>query len=460
MGPWTLHGILRRAAPRSLVRGFAPLRRMTSTAIARQAAANLLANFVLLATTVGTGTILARTLGTTGRGNLAAVLVAPPLLAIVFGMGSNQATIYEQARDPSAYKWLISTWTLMLLPFIALGIALGELMMIILLRTQSGEVQHLAEFSIPALAFLVLGDLAMAVLVGDHKFTMYNRIRLAQGFAILLGYVVLAKLGRLNVATAVGVAFGVYIAVGLFTITVVLFRYGFGRPDWRKGRSSFWYGFRAHGTNVSQLANLRLDQLILPAFVAAESLGLYAVAVSVSSLVINLATPLAVLVLPIAARRAHDQVEVVRRATQASFAISAVVGLLLVAIAQPAITLVYGQGFVASVKLVDILLAGSIFYVAGFTLWQGLYAIGRPFSATIAQLAGLAATALGLFTLLPAGGGTTAAAIVSSVAYGTIMVASLLLYCHAAGLPLGSFLSLGSAKPPQSQDVGKSDGQR
>lgn len=443
---------------RSLAREVARLRQMMSTALARQAAANLLTNFVLLATTVGTGTILARTLGTTGRGNLAAVLVAPPLLAIVFGMGSNQAIIYEQARDPSAYKWLISTWTLMVLPFVAVGILLGELMMIVLLRTQSSEVQHLAEVSIPALAFLVLGDLAMAVLVGDHKFSVYNGIRLAQGFAILLGYVLLAELGHLNVATAVIVSFGVYISASLVTIATVLSQYGFGRPDWRRGRSSFWYGFRAHGTNVSQLANLRLDQLILPAFVSAASLGLYAVAVSVSSLVINLATPLAALVLPIAARREHGQAEVIRRATQASFAISAVVGLLLVAFAEPAITLVYGHGFAASVKLVDLLLAGSIVYVAGFTLWQGLYAIGRPFSATVAQLAGLAATALGLFTLLPAGGGTTAAAIVSSVAYGSVMVASLLLYCHAAGVSVRSFLSLRSGKLPQSEGIEDRDG--
>jgi hypothetical protein len=56
------------------------------------------------------------------------------------------------------------------------------------------------------------------------------------------------------------------------------------------------------------------------------------------------------------------------------------------------------------------------------------------------QAAGLVVTVVGLLVFLPSGG-ITAAAIVSTVAYGTVFVSALVAYQRATGLAWRRFLN-------------------
>jgi O-antigen/teichoic acid export membrane protein len=415
--------------------------RFRASFLMRQAAVNVGTNIVVLAVSLGTGTVLARSLGTVGRGQLAAALVAPALIAVLVEMGCSQAITYEHARDPSAHRWLIATWLLMLLPLVVVGIVSGELLLLATLRNQGAYIQGLAAWYMTIVFFIVLWDVGVAVLLGDHHFRYVNIQRIAQPMATLIGYLVLALTGHLTVATALLMT---YTTVGLISLTCIgasLRMYGLGKPDWVRGRRSLWYGFKAHGTNVSLMVNGRLDQLILPAFVGATTLGLYAVAVSVATIVFSVAAPLAILVLPAAARRTRDQPEIVRRATQASFLIALVVGAGLSLVAEFAVVHVYGRNFAGSVSAVWLLIPGYAVYVAGYTIWQGLYAAGRPFLAFLSQIGGLAVTTGGLLWLLPRGGGIIAAAAVSSISYGVVTLTSLALYSRVSRVPARRFLS-------------------
>ena len=79
------------------------------------------------------------------------------------------------------------------------------------------------------------------------------------------------------------------------------------------------------------------------------------------------------------------------------------------------------------------LFAGSVI------LGAGIYAAGRPFTATIAQVLGMVVTVVGLSVFLSAGG-ITAAALVSTASYTSVFVATLLLYKRVSGAPWRAFL--------------------
>ena len=71
-------------------------------------------------------------------------------------------------------------------------------------------------------------------------------------------------------------------------------------------------------------------------------------------------------------------------------------------------------------------------------LWSGLYAANRPFTATIAQVAGALVTVVGLLLFLRVGG-VNAAALVTTASYTVVFVAALFLYRRAADLGWADF---------------------
>jgi hypothetical protein len=78
-------------------------------------------------------------------------------------------------------------------------------------------------------------------------------------------------------------------------------------------------------------------------------------------------------------------------------------------------------------------LPGGVLFAGASILNAGIYAAGRPFTATCTQILGMLTTVVGLVAFLSTGG-VTAAAIVSSASYATIFVASLIAFRAVSGL--------------------------
>jgi O-antigen/teichoic acid export membrane protein len=216
-------------------------------------------------------------------------------------------------------------------------------------------------------------------------------------------------------------------------LTMLTLRGRIGRPDWRAGMRSLWYGIRAHGTNVGGMMNSRLDLMIIPAFLGASSVGLYSVATNVSWVVVSISAAIAAIVLPAAARHAEEGVAVVVRSLQATFLVAAVLALLIGLVGGFALRLLYGAEFEEGLAPLRLLLPGSVCYACAAVLWSGLYALERPLTAAASQALGLVITVAGL-TLFLRAGGIEVAALVSTVAYAAVFAAALVLYRRAAKL--------------------------
>ena len=112
---------------------------------------------------------------------------------------------------------------------------------------------------------------------------------------------------------------------------------------------------------------------------------------------------------------------------------------MLALLAQPLLGLVYGADFEDASTSLLLLLPGGVLFAGSSILNAGIYAAGRPFTATATQILGMVVTVVGLVVFL-SGGGVTAAAIVSSVSYATIFVSSLIAYRRVAGLSWGELV--------------------
>ena len=187
------------------------------------------------------------------------------------------------------------------------------------------------------------------------------------------------------------------------------------------------------------MVNARLDLLIIPAFLGATSIGLYSVATNTTSVIATLTGTIALFVLPVAARRRKHSARTVIRTLQAVLLIGVAIALPLGVLAAVALEFVYGSEFGAAATSMRILLPGAVLDAGAIVLWSGLLAANRPFLSSLATAPAAALTVGGLLLFLRSGG-IEVAAIVTSCAYTTAFVISILLYRHVAELQWRDFL--------------------
>jgi O-antigen/teichoic acid export membrane protein len=382
--------------------------------------------------------VSARALGPSGRGVFVALTTVTQLAGLLFAVGVANSLSYYIARRPEDGPRLLTTWAAMLVPLTAVAIAISELLLPTIFSgdQQAIDLGRWFTFSI----VLVVGlELNYGLLLGMHDFLVYNVLRFAQAALIAAAFVVLWVADEMTVENALLAAIvgsTTAMAAGLVRSVV---RVGVGRLDPRLGATSLWYGVRGQGSTVATNVTARLDVAMLPAFVTNANVGLYSVAANLSLIVHQLSNTFAGLVLPAAASDPERGRIKVIGSLWASLVVAAVLAAVLALFARPLIGLVYGDSFRDAAEPLLLLLPGVVLFAGSSILAAGVYAAGRPFTATFAQLLGMGVTVVGLFVFLRSGG-ITAAAIVSTVSYATVFVAMLIAYKRVSDTPWSSFV--------------------
>jgi O-antigen/teichoic acid export membrane protein len=175
------------------------------------------------------------------------------------------------------------------------------------------------------------------------------------------------------------------------------------------------------------MMNLRLDQMLMAAFLGAESLGLYAVAVAWSSAVAPLLSGIGFVMLPSVASvmsREHA-VRLFAEGVRMTSSLAACSCLGLVLITPLAIHLLFGTAFSGSIPSALILVPAAGILGINFALQEGLRGLGYPYAVLQAELAGLVVTAIALATMLrPLG--IAGAAFASLFGYSTVAISLLI----------------------------------
>jgi O-antigen/teichoic acid export membrane protein len=357
-----------------------------------------------------TGPILARALGPSGRGTLAAILVPLFVASWVAALGLPAFARRSAAREgrPGA---LVATLGVLavasgLIAFLAAPTIASTL-------ADGRQVVHdllLAGFAL--LPLFVVANILVSVLAGLEQWRFYLVAHLLPPASTLIGLVVLWGTGQLTVTTAAIMTLGSLLLVFL-PAGLALRRRGAFRVELPLARRALAFGMRAWPGQMSSLANQRLDQLLMIPLVKPADLGLYVVAWTVFTGPTVLGRAFAWAVVP---RVARGDTGIVLTASRVLLPAVLLSSALIAAVTPVVLPLLFGHEFEQAVPLVWILLCGSLPFQGQILFGEALSASGRPGLYTTGQMIALAVTVPGLLALLPVLG-VQGAAVVSVAAY-------------------------------------------
>lgn len=388
---------------------------------------------LILAANLLSGVTSARALGPSGRGITVALVTLTQLIGFIFAMGVAQSLSLFIARAPANGPKLLTAWMLLLAPCSVVGILIGEALLPLVFSTHIPGAVATGRWFMLTVVLVIASELNYGLLLGMHDFTIYNFLRFAQPALMAGSFLVLWRLGALHVTTALVAPTAASALVLALGMARSVRRIGFARPDFPLAVQTLWYGLRGQGTLVATHVNARFDVAMLPAYVVAASVGLYSVATNVSLIVFQLSSTLAALLIPTAARDPERAPARIVDSLYASLLIAGALALAIGLLATPLLGVVYGHAFRQASSSLRLLLPGAVLFAGSSITSAGVYAAGRPFTASLAQVAGLVVTVLGLVIFLPTGG-ITAAAIVSTASYATVFVTTLIAFKYTTSL--------------------------
>jgi O-antigen/teichoic acid export membrane protein len=417
------------------------------TSFGGQVALTVGANFGLAALALVTGSLAARLLGPQGRGELAAIQTWAAFVALLASLGLPDAVVYFTGRTPTkSATYLTSAVAAMLLSAVPFALA-GYLLMPILLKAQSATVIATAQWYLVAFVFLMATvGMLLHPLRGRNDFVVWNLLRI---LAIATWLVVLIVVWLTDKATPTAVAAGYLVSlvvVGSITLYVLKRRV----PGPYALKLDLWppmlrYGLPSALSALPQMLNLRLDQMLMAAFLPASLLGYYAVAVAWSAAVSPMMQGIGAVLFPRVAIQGStaEQVDTLGRGTRLGVLVAVVLSVLLLLVTPLGLRLIFGRAYVPAIPAALILVfAGGISGV-NLILEEGLRGLGHTKVVLWGESIGLVATAIGLALLLrPLL--INGAAIASLIGYGVTSIALVFWLHRLTGLRSSYFVRPGA----------------
>lgn len=376
-----------------------------------------------------TGTLAARMLGPTGRGELAAIQTWAVFLGALATLGLSEAVVLFCARGPErAGRYITSALVLGLIGCLPI-LLLGYLLMPLLLSAQTPQIVHAARWYLAIAIVYVITGAPYGGLRSLRDLTPWNAIRLLPGviwisvlvFSWVMGKATPSFLALLNL---VGLA-----AIGL-PITLWAVRRqikGSYQLDPKLWPPLLRFGLPSIGSSLPQTLNLRFDQMLMAALLPARLLGLYVVAVAWSGMISPMLHAIAVVLFPHMASHGSKEeqsrafVRVVALASPLAFISS--IGIAL--ITPWALPLLFGHSFSDGVPSALVLILANAVLNIGQLLEEGFRGFGKPMAILWAESGGLIVTAVALISMLKPMG-IMGAALSSLLGYTSVCILLLI----------------------------------
>ena len=367
-----------------------------------------------------TGVIGARLLGAEGLGAAGIAVALATVAAVVGNGGINISTIYLLGQRPADGRYILGA----LIPIAVAGALLAAALLLVagaVIGPALGLGGRTDLFVAGALlaASIVVFEFVGAVVLGLGQTKSYVTSELVRGVGTLvITAAVLAALLRSDVGFVVASTSAIVVAAALNARrTIQALGVVAPRVNPPLAREALGIGLRGNLGNILQLMNLRLDQLIVPAFLSLSSAGIYLIAVRVSEALAQVGSAASALIFPEVARQADARdTSLTERAVRATTVLIAVAGLALGLVAEPFLAIAFGQPFADGSLALRILLIAMLPLSIGRILAGDLKGRGRPGTVSVAM--GIAAVVtVGLDVLLIPRYGIAGAASASVVAY-------------------------------------------
>lgn len=361
--------------------------------------------------------VIARALGPTGRGVVAAATVAPAFVAAFLAVGFGIGATYFLSKGDLEPRVALGTAAIVSVAASAVGVATYLLGATYLRSTLLHGIPEpfvvVGAAIIPASLF---SRNLLSVAQGLRCVALWNVSNLLGGSSVLLLYAALLVAGRFGALQAL-VAIVVSTVIPAAIVGLWLLRI---YPNWIFRRQAavraIRFGLVGEAGTLLQLVVYRLDVLIVTALLGFGALGLYAVAFTLSELLWQVPNAAALVLFPRVASERGDTAALTARLvrlTSALLLVEAAAGAFMAPILIP---WVFSERFVAAVPAFWILLPGGVVLGAAKLISAHLTGRGRPQQPALATAVAFILTVVLDLALIPRMG-INGAAVASTIAY-------------------------------------------
>jgi antigen flippase len=395
----------------------------------------------LLLVNFATGVLIARFLGTTGRGELSALIILPPLMSSLFTFGLPSALLFYARTGESERKSLFTIAMALTAALSALMIVAGIAVVPHMLNHYDAETIRAAQWLLLLAPEIMLSYIIASFLQAAGRFGQFNQQRYLPAVVTLAGLIALKSIGMLTPLSAALSYLLPPLPVFVYTLWRMRDIIGISFVNARDvAKRLLRYGARACGIDILGTVAQQADQVLVVGLLSAASMGLYTVALSVSrvpNLIFNAMSD--VIASKAIGMPPVEMTALVGRAARLTALGGAAFGILIAATLPFALPLFYGSEFGPAVIITDILLVEILASGISSILALSFLATGHPGIVTIVRGGSLLIVVPLLFVLIPhfALVGAACALLVSSASR---VVAFALLYRSAVGTPAPSLI--------------------
>jgi O-antigen/teichoic acid export membrane protein/GT2 family glycosyltransferase len=378
--------------------------------------------------------LIARQFGPTQRGTFAFLMVSAMVLGRLSTFGIDDATTVFGARRPRLRPVLTGNLLLFagVSSMVVGSLAAGLLLALDDVRPPGVDAPLLLVVAAGTVASAFLSS-GFALLIASSRFRQQAIATAVAPWIYVVALLVLWETVGLSILYT-----GLVWAASLMLWAVMLLRgavlgVGIRRPSLRLLRVSLAFGVRAWGGSIFRFLNFRTDQLLMGFISTEAALGIYAVAVNASEVLLYLPTATATALLPVvsSSERAAGAIRTLGIfrtlivLTAMSIAVSVVVGPFL-------LPLVFGEAYRDAIEPFLLLMPGALGFAALIVFSNALVASSAPGRATLGPFVSfVTGTALDLL-LIPKYGASGAGAA-ASVAFMTGGLVAMVAYRQQTG---------------------------
>lgn len=366
----------------------------------------LVTNMFIMILSLGTGLIIARLLGSEGRGEHAAMILWPQFLSSFVTLGIPSALIFHLKKNPEKSDSLIAASMVFAVISGVIITIIGIIIMPILLNKYSSEVINFGRVLMLTAPIGIIGYINVVVFQVRDEYKVFNRIRYIPPIATLLILVMLIFFDRLTPYSS-GLAYlipSIPLTVWGQTLVFKYYKIVFGNFKllWESLKELLDYGIRSYGIDVMKTLNSRIDQILVVGLLSPVAMGLYVVSLSLSRNFDFIVKSIVTVLFPKTSGLPKEQVmNLTGRSIRISLILTVIPVVIMMFISPYIITILYGAEYLPGNTVLRILLIEVVFTSLVELLAQPFMALGRPGIVTLLQMSGVILNIPLLLILIP-----------------------------------------------------------
>ncbi|MCO5268235.1 MAG: flippase [Brumimicrobium sp.] len=389
---------------------------------------------------LGSSIIIARYIGPSGNGTIAALTVYPSLFLSFGSLGISQATTFytgkkifseEQIKTAITQIWMITVI-----------ISLVTCYLLMRYFSNSGDNLLLVSLALLPIPFTLFNKYNSGLFLGRNDIKTYNRINWIPTLIVLLGAVIFVILLHWDIAGAMLAT----ILGGLFMSIVLLFKNKFLKSfslkfEWRVIQSMLSLGMIYALSLLVIGLNYRVDVIMIDKLSTAFELGIYSKGAGFAEYLWEIPMLFSSIVFARSAvsKKQKEFSYKVIRLLRVSFIGVGLGALVLLFLSEYIIPLMYGKEFYGSVSVLNYLLPGILALTIFKVINMDLAGRGKPWIAMWAMLPALGVNIILNYFFIPKYG-ANGAAYSSTISYGVAGVLFLYFYSKETKIPIKEIL--------------------